>query len=910
MEHQSDISAAHDADRVESAAELIGRGMSLHRRGELEEAGELYALVLRKQPQHFSALHLSALVAYQLRRLDEAADFFVKALSLNQDFAPAHSNYGLALQDLKRIDEAIASYDRAILLNPDYARAYYNRASALHELERYEEAVADYAKAVAIDPAYADAFNNCGIALQKMKRFSEALLNYERAIAIKRDFADAFYNRGNALFALERFEEAIASFDQSLAIRNDHPETLLQRANAVQILGRYEDALRDYDLVVRLNPDYAEAYYNRGISLQKLERHDEAIQDYDKAIAIKPDYAEAYNNRGNVLQNLKRFNEALDDYRHALRLRPDYASAWFNHGAALQVMKNFDEALQSYAEAIRIDPDYLDAHNNRGNIFQHLKRVDEAIESYDRVLTINPDYATARLAKGFALLSRQNLLEGWRLYEWRKRLPEPYGDRSFGKPLWDGSQDVSGKKVLVHFEQGLGDTIQFCRYLPYLSARGAKVLFAPQKSLRKLMSSLEGDHDLVDEYDPSTVHDFHIPLLSLPLALWGEAPYIPARDSYLRVDDARLEQWRRRLGSGGFKIGVCWQGSRAKIDAGRSFPLAQFASISAIPGVRLISLHKGDGESQLEDLPDGMKVETLGPDFDSGPDAFLDTAAVMKCCDLVITSDTAVAHLAGALGVKTWIVLKYVPDWRWFIDLEASPWYPSVRLFRQPADGDWDGVFDQIKGKLADSMKARGNSLEMDSAAVDHKAVFNKIYDINLWGNGSGAGSTADNTAQYRAFLGHFMASNKVKSVVDLGCGDWQFSKLMNWSGVQYTGIDVSDVVLRNTRAYSAENISFLELNGVVDDLPGGELLLVKDVLQHWSNSDIISFFPKLQKYDRALITNGFHPSGLSRLNADISTGGWRPIDLKAPPFNLPGDYIYWYSGGEPKWVFLWRRSS
>ena len=215
------------------------------------------------------------------------------------------------------------------------------------------------------------------------------------------------------------------------------------------------------------------------------------------------------------------------------------------------------------------------------------------------------------------------------------------------------------------------------------------------------MRGLDGECELVDENDPSLEFDYHVPLLSLPLAFKTDLSTIPAKASYISVDANRIDNWRERLGVHGFKIGICWQGSKNKIDLGRSFPLSQFLTLSKIPGVRLISLHKGEGEAQLADLPTDMTVESLGADFDAGADAFLDTAAVMKCCDLVITSDTSIAHLAGALGARTWVPLQFVPDWRWFLDRDDSPWYPTMRLFRQQSRGDWCGVFARMAESLA-----------------------------------------------------------------------------------------------------------------------------------------------------------------------------------------------------------------
>ena len=258
----------------------------------------------------------------------------------------------------------------------------------------------------------------------------------------------------------------------------------------------------------------------------------------------------------------------------------------------------------------------------------------------------------------------------------------------------------------MHWEQGLGDTLQFCRYVCLLERAGAKVLFAPQKSLRRLMRSLSATVEIVDEADPALAFDVHCPLLSLPLAFKTDLASIPGKSPYLGVEDGLVERWRERIGRHGFKIGICWQGATSKIDAGRSFPLAALHPIARLPGVRLISLHKGAGEAQLQSLPEGMTVETLGADFDAGPDAFLDSAAVMKNLDLVISSDTAIAHLAGALAVPVWIALKHVPDWRWMLDRADSPWYPTARLFRQRVRDDWSDVFVEIEKEL--SMLVKG----------------------------------------------------------------------------------------------------------------------------------------------------------------------------------------------------------
>ena len=460
------------------------------------------------------------------------------------------------------------------------------------------------------------------------------------------------------------------------------------------------EAIAFFERALKINPHFAPLQFNLGNALKELGEFGKAIQIYDKAISIHPDYPEAFNNRGVTLQNLKKLHEALASYERAIAVQPKYAEAFYNRGIVLKELNRLDEAVESYGRAISIRPDYAEAFYNRGIALKELNRFDEALASYDKAISVQPDYADACWNKGLLNLLLGRLQEGFSLYEARKLKSEPSGARTYPKPLWLGEDDLAGKTILIHWEQGLGDTIQFCRYVLLLAKMGAKVLFAPQTSLKRLMSALATVCALVDATDPHLEFDHHCPLLSLPLAFKTDLATIPSQSPYLQADPDLILKWRQALGENGFKIGICWQGSAGKVDAGRSFPLRQFAALSGVPGIRLISLHKGEGEGQLHDLPEGMVVETLGSDFDSGPDAFTDTAAVMKCCDLVITSDTAVAHLAGALGIKTWVALKYVPDWRWLLDREDSPWYPTMRLFRQKSIGDWDGVFADIREAL------------------------------------------------------------------------------------------------------------------------------------------------------------------------------------------------------------------
>ena len=491
------------------------------------------------------------------------------------------------------------------------------------------------------------------------------------------------------------------SYDCALAIKPDYAEAFNNRGNTLQELKRLDDALASYDRALAIKPDYAEAHYNRGITLHDLKRLDEVPASYERALAIKPDYAEAHYNRGITLQELKRLDDALASYDRALAIKPDYAEASNNRGITLQELKRLDEALASYDRALAIKPDYAEAFNNRGNTLQQLKRLDDALESYERALAIKPDYAEALNNRGIARLLSGNFQAGWADHEWRWQTKDFSNRRpKLDGPDWQG-EDIAGHSILVFTEQGIGDLIQFARFLPLLARRGAKVTFSAPAKLIRLLRPLCTQIELVGSLKSGKTYDFQCALMSLPLWFGTDLNSIPDQIPYLKPEPDLAARWNRRIGDHGFKIGIAWQGNPVgKIDQGRSYPLSELVPLARIPGVRLISLQKYHGLDQLAHLPSDVTVETLGDDFDGGQDAFIDTAAIMSHLDLIITSDTSIAHLAGALGCRTWVALQYVPDWRWLLDRDDSPWYPSLRLFRQETDGDWKGVFSRMEKEL------------------------------------------------------------------------------------------------------------------------------------------------------------------------------------------------------------------
>jgi len=608
-------------------------------------------------------------IAFDLHRsgsVEEAKLVYQDLLATDPDHFDLLHLTGLAAYEGGALEESVRYFVRAIRTKPDFWQIYANYARVLQDLGRLEDARACYDKAILLQPGDAQTHRDRSLVLQGLGRFEDALGDLDTSIALQPTNALAFNNRGAVLRDLGLLEEAVGSYDDA----------------------------------IRLDGAFTIAHSNRGVALRGLGRHAEALASYDSAIAISPDHANAWFNRCNALKDLNRLDEALASIDEALALDPRYAQAHGNRADVLQAMGRFARALDSYDQAIWLHPAYAQAHSNRGEALRSLGRLDDAMASYDRAISIKDDYAEPLWNKSLVTLLRGDLREGWPLYEWRKKTKAPYGDRNFPQPLWSGAESLQGKSILVHWEQALGDTIQFCRYVAALETLGARVLFAPQKPLRGLMQSLAGACELVDVDDPALRFDFHLPLLSAPYAFKTDFSNIPGQTPYLKAQADRVERWRKRIGPEGLKVGICWQGSTGPIDAGRSVPLTAFRSLSEIPGLRLISLHKGEGESQLRDPGAQMTVVTLGPDYDAGADAFVDAAAAIMCCDLVITSDTAIAHLAGALGARTFVALKHLPDWRWLLTREDSPWYPNMRLFRQTSPGDWDGVFKAIKQAL------------------------------------------------------------------------------------------------------------------------------------------------------------------------------------------------------------------
>jgi hypothetical protein len=414
----------------------------------------------------------------------------------------------------------------------------------------------------------------------------------------------------------------------------------------------------------------------------------------------RPDSAGGHNNLGQSLQAQGRNREALECFDQALRLDPRLAEAHYNRGVALLTLARSREAVASLQEALRLKPEFLLAYNNLGCALSHEGRAQEAEAAYARCLELDPNFAGAHHNRSLLWLEAGDFVRGWPEYEWRfGRAEQP--PPSYPQPRWHG-EPLAGRTLLVYAEQGLGDTLLFLRYLPLIERDGGTVVLECQGALRQLLSRWHGADRLVFRGEPLPLFHVHVPLLSLPGLLGTTEPrHIPVSTPYLEADPDLCRQWQARLAAWpGFRIGIAWQGNPSYVDdCRRSAPLASFAPLARVPGVRLLSLQKGPGLEQLDQVP--FEVHDLGSTLDESAGPFMDTAAVMKHLDLVVTVDTATVHLAGGLGVPAWLALASAAHWQWLREPERAVWYPTVRLFRQQRAGDWEGVFERMATCLA-----------------------------------------------------------------------------------------------------------------------------------------------------------------------------------------------------------------
>ncbi len=597
--------------------------------------------------------------------------------------------------------------------------------------------------------------------------------------------AAGHYLLARAYRASGRVPEALGCFQEAARLAPDHVDARFQLAVLHCEREAWREAIPWLREVLRLRPDYPEAYSNLGTALQECGAFDEAVQCFRAAIRLKPDYHEAHYNLGNACKEMGDLGHAVAAYREATRLAPGFVAAHGNLGGIHQSRGELAEAEAAYAAALAADPRNEKALNGLGLVQSERGHIEEAIAHYRRALELRPDFAEAHLNLGLALLVTGRLHEGWEEYEWRWRSPALRREqRHTDRPRWQG-EPLAGKSILLHAEQGLGDAIQFARLAPIVAAIGARVMLEVDASLLELLRHAFPGVEVFARAQRLPAFDCQCPLLSVPRLLRITLENVPAAVPYLAPDAARLREWQARVaGPAARRIGLAWAGSPThRYDRTRTIPAAALRPLVGVANARFYSLQKGPAADGVEALGHGVT------DWTAELASFADTAALVACLDLVITADTAVAHLAGALGKPVWLLTPFAPDWRWLLDRADTPWYPTMRLFRQQRAGDWGHVVEAVRAALAGycaadaapdaAPDARGE------AARRKRAVAKRATDLARWSDAR----QLDPLWERRAALAadHIPAGS---AVLDLGCGAMTLERHLPF-GCTYLPVDV-----------------------------------------------------------------------------------------------------------------------
>ena len=603
--------------------------------------------------------------AYDSNDMVRAESLYRMVLAVDGKQVEALRMVGLLLAQRGNFTEGLDYLDKSIASNPKIGRLYFFRGNILEHMQRFDDALRAYEKTIALEPSFPPVYTSKGIALAAQGRLTEALEAFRIGVELGPDRAEAHFNLGNTYQNMQRYAEAVPHFERTIAMA----------------------------------PGYVPAFNNLGVCFKNLNRFDEAFTHYRRALEIDPNYYHAHNNIGVAQHALGYLEEALASYDAALQQYSGYAEVYNNKAITLSMMGRFEEAIANYDRAIELSPAYFEAYNNKGYTLQEMKDYTSSIEWYDKATELSPAYADACWNKSLLLMLTGDFERGLPLFEWRWKSSQAPKSRDFKTPLWLGEEPLVGKTILLHAEQGFGDAIQFCRYADRVSALGAKVLLEVPSSLAELMGTLQSRPTIITDEQTIPPHDYQCPLMSLPLAFKTLVETIPAHVPYLFAAHAKQEEWRAKLGGAKkLRVGISWSGNaQHKNNYNRSIQLAQFAKLFTLKETVEFHVLQKDISTEEYSILRMHDIATYVTELKD----FSDTAALVAEMDLVISVDTAIAHLAGALAKPVWIFIPFAPDFRWMSERTDSVWYPTARLFRQSTSGNWPSVIETVTDELA-----------------------------------------------------------------------------------------------------------------------------------------------------------------------------------------------------------------
>jgi tetratricopeptide (TPR) repeat protein len=727
---------AHTADNLQ-------KGATHHRAGRLPEAAAAYAKVLRADPTHADALHLAGIVARQQGDLAASERLIAQAAELCPTNALYLFNLGVTRELANKKEEALLNYRQSLSLDPQNLGMLQRIAAVAAQPAEFAEALALYAAFLSHTPDSAYAHYDLGNLHHKQGNLPTAIACLRRAIAIRPSCFEFHFNLAAALYQSGELADAAQSYRQAIELKSNDADAHYSLAVVLQKMNDPVAAAQVYAKALQFRPEFPDALSNLGflcISLGDLKSAESLLR---RAIELEPNHINAHCNLANVLVNRGDTPGAMALCRAALAMNPNHALVLCNYGALCTDTGDLQGAEIALRRSVAIDPTNVDAHCNLANAFAKQGNVQAATEATHNALAINPKHAltlcnfgvlldsiadfdgavryylrSLEAEPGFKLaqynLSIQRLAAGdfaagWQAYEARWGTPEFRSQRppDLIQPQWQG-EDIRGQRIVIYSEQGLGDTIQFIRYVPMVAARGATVVLRVQPALVRIVSTLDPSIRVVSaESNEGADFEWRCPLMSLPLAFATALATIPATIPYLHADASAVEAWSHRLPPRGLRIGLVWAGNPKNVrDRQRSIPLSKLGQITHAHGATFYSLQKGPSSSELTETPNEFPIIDLGPHLDD----FTDTAAILANLDLVITVDTAVAHLAAAMGKPVWMLIARVNDWRWLRERCDTPWYPSIVLFRQTTVGQWDDILDRIESALRSMLTAQPSS--------------------------------------------------------------------------------------------------------------------------------------------------------------------------------------------------------